>query len=387
MKSLTNFQGKDGSIRMRTGENIFKRKDGRWEARYRKGRDDSGKIVYGYCYGKTYAEAKQKLETAKGNYAQADCSAVVSKDKTLDYYATSWLHLNRLRLRDSTYVKYMGFLDHHIIPYLGDMPPTEITAQVVTSFSSYLLDTKGLSPKTAKDILVVLSSILRFTEKQLPHQVERVDFVYPTQEKPEIRVLSIEEQQALTNYLLTDMDSCKYGILLSLLTGLRIGELCALRWDHVFLDHRLLRVDASMQRMKNLDPNITSKTVVVIGAPKSQTSRRTIPLPDSVVSLGRRFCPADHGCFVLTGTEQYMEPRALQRRFAKYAKDCGLENVTVHTCRHTFATRCIEAGFEMKSLSEIMGHANTSITMNRYVHCSMDLKRKNMDKVRWPGIA
>lgn len=89
MKSLTDFQGKDVSIRMRTGENIFKRKDGRWEARYRKGRDASGKIVYGYCYGKTYAEAKQKLETAKGSYAQADCSAVVSKDKTLDYYATS----------------------------------------------------------------------------------------------------------------------------------------------------------------------------------------------------------------------------------------------------------------------------------------------------------
>ncbi|MCD7801442.1 MAG: tyrosine-type recombinase/integrase [Clostridiales bacterium] len=387
MKSLTDFQGKDVSIRMRTGENIFKRRDGRWEARYRKGRDSSGRIVYGYCYGRTYTEAKQKMEASKASYMQTGPVPAASKEWTLGYYADAWLRQNRLRLRDSTYVKYMGFLDNHIIPYLGDIPPTGVTAQTVASFSSYLLNTKGLSPKTAKDILVVLNSILRFIEKQLPNQVGQIDFVYPTQEKSEIRVLSVEEQQALTNYLLTDTDSCKFGVLLSLLTGLRIGELCALRWDHVFLDRKLLRVDASMQRLKNLDPNGASKTVVVIGAPKSQASRRTIPLPDSIVSLSRRFCPADRGSFVLTGTEQYMEPRTLQRRFAKYAKDCGLEHVTVHTCRHTFATRCIEAGFELKSLSEIMGHANTSITMNRYVHCSMELKRKNMDMVRWPGIA
>ena len=214
-----------------------------------------------------------------------------------------------------------------------------------------------------------------------------VEVVYPTVVRSEIRVLTVEEQQTLTAYLLKALDLCKFGILLALLTGVRIGELCALRWDHVLLDSKLLRVDASMQRMKNLSPNAGSKTVVVIGAPKSQCSIRTIPMPDYLVDLCHKLRPSDPEAFVLTGTAaSYMEPRTVQRKFAKYAEDCGLENVTVHTCRHTFATRCIEAGFEIKSLSEIMGHANVSITMNRYVHCSMNLKRENMEKVQWPGI-
>ena len=201
------------------------------------------------------------------------------------------------------------------------------------------------------------------------------------------RVLTVEEQQILTTYLLEDMNLCKFGILLALLTGIRIGELCALRWDHVLLDSKLLRVDASMQRLKNLSPDAGPKTAVVIGSPKSQSSIRSIPMPDYLVDLCNKLRPSDPKAFVLTGTAaSYMEPRTVQRKFAKYAEDCGLENVTVHTCRHTFATRCIEAGFEIKSLSEIMGHANVSITMNRYVHCSMNLKRENMEKVQWPGI-
>ncbi|MCD7860267.1 MAG: site-specific integrase [Firmicutes bacterium] len=372
---------------MRTGENIFKRKDGRREARYHRGRDSSGRILYGYCYGRTYAEAKQRLEQAKTSGVPPELHCAEQKEQTLRYWAQFWLQRNRLRLRDSTYVKYLGFLDNHILPYLGELTPSQLREEDVAAFSGELLGAKGLSSKTAKDILVVLHSILRFTEKQLPNTVERMDFVYPSQERAEIRVLSVAEQERLTNYLLTDTDACKFGVLLALLTGLRIGELCALRWDHVLLEHRLLRVDASMQRIRNLDANAASKTVVVIGAPKSQASRRAIPLAESLVNLAQSFSPEDSGSYVLTGTARYMEPRTLQRRFAKYARDCELENVTVHTCRHTFATRCIEAGFEMKSLSEIMGHANTAITMNRYVHCSMDWKRKNMEKVCWPGIA
>ena len=125
----------------------------------------------------------------------------------------------------------------------------------------------------------------------------------------------------------------------------------------------------------------------MIGSPKSQSSIRSIPMPYYLVDLCNKLRPSDPKAFVLTGTAaSYMEPRTVQRKFAKYAEDCGLENVTVHTCRHTFATRCIEAGFEIKSLSEIMGHANVSITKKRYVHCSMNLKRENMEKVQWPGI-
>lgn len=372
---------------MRTGENIFKRKDGRWEARYHKGRSASGGILYGYCYGKTYTEAKQNVEYAKRNFENTETHNAVPEQKPMHWYCDSWLQTNRLRLRDSTYIKYRGFLDHHINPFFGNLLPAEISSQTVSAFSDLLLETKGLSLKTVRDILSALNTIFHYITKHFPDLMGVVDVVYPAAAWSEIRVLTVEEQQILTTYLLEDMNLCKFGILLALLTGIRIGELCALRWDHVLLDSKLLRVDASMQRLKNLSPDAGSKTAVVIGSPKSQSSIRSIPMPDYLVDLCHKLRPSDPKAFVLTGTAaSYMEPRTVQRKFAKYAEDCGLENVTVHTCRHTFATRCIEAGFEIKSLSEIMGHANVSVTMNRYVHCSMNLKRENMEKVQWPGI-
>jgi len=397
---------------MRTGENIFKRKDGRWEARFRKGRDASGKIIYGYCYGRTYSEAKERAEKAKNQPEKPQ-----KDDRTkaaFSHYCNAWLQQNRLRMRDSTYIKYQGFLCNHIIPYFGDKAPSDIDTMMVTAFTEYLLGEKNLSVKTTKDILIVLNTVLRYTSRQLPGQLRNIDVIYPSKEPEEIRVLSVKEQEVLTNYLLQDMDRRKLGILLTLMTGIRVGELCALQWDHIMLAQKLMRIDSSMQRMKNLDADVASaanaanatnganaayaanananaanacaKTVIVMGPPKSRSSIRTIPLPDTLVSLCRPFRPENGAGYFLTGTNRLIEPRTMQRAFGRYARDCGLENVTVHTCRHTFATRCIEAGFEMKSLSEIMGHANVSITMNRYVHCSMELKQKNMEKVSWPGI-
>lgn len=136
-----------------------------------------------------------------------------------------------------------------------------------------------------------------------------------------------------------------------------------------------------MQRLRDLDCTGRGKTKVMIGCPKSDTSNRTIPLTDSAVRLCRQYDPHRPAAFLLTGTEQFMEPRLAQIRLAKYVKACGLDGVHFHTIRHTFATRCVEAGFEIKSLSEILGHANTSITMDCYVHSSMELKRMNMDKL------
>ncbi len=124
----------------------------------------------------------------------------------------------------------------------------------------------------------------------------------------------------------------------------------------------------------------------MIGAPSTDSSVRVIPLSASALTLCRSAGVCASGAFVLTGTAKYMEPRALQYRFKRYMRDCGLEGVHFHTLRHTFATRCVEVGFELKSLSEILGHANTSITMNRYVHSSFELKRDNMDKLSAVGL-
>lgn len=201
-----------------------------------------------------------------------------------------------------------------------------------------------------------------------------------------MRVLSREEQARLVAYLLTDMDACKFGVLLTLFTGMRIGELCALQWRSISLTEQTIRIDATLQRLRNTGEAGASRTRLVTGTPKSDTSARTIPLTDYAAQLCRRMDPHSPEAYVLTGTEHCMEPRALQYRMAKCTRECGLEGVHFHTLRHTFATRAVEVGFEIKSLSEVLGHANTAITLDRYVHSSLALKRDNMKKLEAAGF-
>ena len=369
----------------RKGENIFKRKDGRWEARYIKGHELSGKIQYGFCYGKTYKEAKDKVTRRKADLIAGIPTPVASNRHRFAYFCEEWLRLEKGKVKESTYVKYDTILNNHILPKLGGCFPQGITSQLVERFKQELLE-EGLAAKTVRDILMVLHTILKYTAARFPGILPTVEITYPKEPKKEARVLDIDEQRRLIAYLQTNMDACKFGILLALLTGLRLGELCALRWANVSLRNGTLHVDATMQRLRDDKSTGSGKTKVMIGSPKSDTSIRTIPLTDSAVRLCGQFDPHRPAAFLLTGTERFMEPRQVQKRLAKYTKECGLEGVHFHTIRHTFATRCVEAGFEIKSLSEILGHANTTITLDRYVHSSMDMKRANMEKLAKVGL-
>ena len=201
-----------------------------------------------------------------------------------------------------------------------------------------------------------------------------------------MRVLSRNEQEQFVSFLLDETDQCKFGVLLMLLSGVRIGELCALKWENVDLKERTMRVSSTLQRLRNTEADNEKRTRIVVSTPKSETSMRTIPLTDHVIRLCERFADKNTSAFILTGTEDYMEPRVLQYRIEKYTKECGLDGVHAHTLRHTFATRAVEVGFEIKSLSEILGHSNTTITLERYVHSSMELKRSNMDKLTAVGL-
>ncbi len=367
----------------RRGENIFKRKDGRWEARYIKGYDLSGKAKYGYCYGKTYTQAKEKVAVMK---VRKDSGTGRGQSKLkFSYYCGKWIEQRKLSVKPSTYAKYAAVIEKYIVPQLGGYHPTAITTEVVERFKLCLVTEKNLSAKTVRDILMILRMIAAFTRKQIPLMPEP-DILYPREQRKEMRVLTQEEQARLTRYLTADMDCCKFGVYLALTTGVRIGELCALRWRDISLVNRTVTVSATMQRLRNFDGDKGGKTVISIDTPKSSTSSRTIPLTKNAVALCKRFMTLDGNAFVLTGTEAYIEPRTLQYRFGRYVKDCGLEGVHFHTLRHTFATRCVEVGFEVKSLSEVLGHANTSITLNRYVHSSMELKKSNMDKLSAVGF-
>ncbi len=371
----------------RKGENIYKRKDGRWEARHIKGYKSDGTPKYGYCYGKSYREAKQKVVLAKSALITGAQNCTVFKKRRFAYYCDEWLKLNRSRVKASTYVKYCGMLEKHVKPYLGGCLVQSLSSVVIEQFSHDLLFEKELSPKTVKDILTMLHSIIQYIDKQFSEPLQKIEIMYPKVPKKEIRVLSREEQSAFVKYLLQDIDECKFGVLLSLLTGMRIGEVCALRWKNILLSEQVVKVKETMQRLKNFGEDPDGKTQIIISEPKSNTSVRMIPLTDHALKLCKIHRCNNPEAFVLTGDEKrFIEPRMMQYKLEKYTSDCGLDGVHFHTLRHTFATRCVEVDFEIKSLSEILGHSSPRITLERYVHSSMELKRDNMNKLTAIGF-
>ena len=200
-------------------------------------------------------------------------------------------------------------------------------------------------------------------------------------------MLSQDEQCRLVRYLTKDMDSCKFGVLFALMTGLRVGEVCALRTGDISLSERFVSVRETMQRVKNFDGG-SEKTKITFSSPKSATSARVVPLTNAAYELCRKWTRAfSPRAFLLTGSEEiYIEPRTLQYRIKKYSEDCGIEDMHFHVLRHTFATRCVEVGFEIKSLSEVLGHSTPRITLERYVHSSIEFKRQNMTKLEAVGL-
>lgn len=202
--------------------------------------------------------------------------------------------------------------------------------------------------------------------------------LYVKQIQKQMRILSSAEQDILTKHLIAHLDFTNLGILISLYTGIRIGELCALKWEDISFEDKCVHIHNTMQRLQT--KNISNKkTEIVISSPKSISSIRSVPIPEELFRLMLEQKGISHS-FILTGNaNRYVEPRTMQNRFKAILKKCNIANANFHSLRHTFATRCIELGFDLKSLSEILGHASVNITLNRYVHPSMELKTKHMN--------
>ena len=307
-----------------------------------------------------------------------------SEEAKFAEYCSQWLQNSQPRLKASTYAKYNSQIANHIVPMLGACCAATLTNAELDIFSGYLRETEGLSAKTQKDILVLLSSILKYAGKYEPRYL-LLHPEFPKVVRREMRVLSRAEQKRLIVYLTTDMDSVKFGILLALLTGMRIGEVCALKWEDISLPDERIRINRTLQRIQKSESG-SKRTQVVITAPKSAKSVRSIPMSPLALGLCQKMWSPNPQAYILTGTADYMEPRVLQYRLRKYTADCHLEDVHFHTLRHTFATRCMEVGVETKVLSDILGHSSISITLDRYVHASFDIKRENIQKLQAVGM-
>ena len=369
----------------RRGENIYKRKDGRWEGRAIRGRTPNGKALYAYLYGHSYKEVKRKM--ASVCYQEVQSPHRQNQAILFSEAAERWLSAKRLKVKDSTYARYQSLLENHILPHIGLYEVNLIKDEFIGDYVAGLLkhgrmDKRGgLSPKTVTDILAILKAILKYAGNHGQTVSVCFDDFSVRKSHREMRVLSVSEQDKLASLFTHDMDNKRLGVMISLYTGLRLGEVCALKWENIDLTNQVISVRSTMQRIRN-NTGIGGKTVVVITEPKSESSRRDIPIPDFLVPIMQKF-RRDRHSYVLSGfSDRFVEPRSMENYFKRCVAECGIAPANYHCLRHSFATRCIEVGFDVKSLSEILGHSSVSITLNRYVHSSYELKKQNMNRLK-----
>lgn len=348
----------------RRGENIYKRKDGRWEGRYKFGYNDSGKAKYRSVYGHSYAEVRSKLAPLKASVTAPYAACRLTVKELFD----EWLSAVKLRVKPSTYANYQMKVDKHILPEFGGLRYDSLMVQMINSYIQRKLDS-GLSAKYISDIIIVFKTMAKYTAKIHGFRNILTDVTLPKVHRKEKLVLTNIQQWKLCKYLTKNQSPTALCMLLSLYTGLRVGEVCGLMWRDIDFDKSILTVRRTVQRIRT-DKH---KTRIIADTPKSRTSRRTIPIPRFIMKMLRDSRSNDNH-YVLSDSEIVIEPRTLQRRFKSILKKADLPSVSYHSLRHAFATNCLQAGFDVKTLSEILGHASVETTLNRYVHTSMERK-------------
>ena len=317
---------------------------------------------------------------------------IVSKTKEVALFcelSCLWLSEVRHSVKESTFTRYHRIVHKHLNPLLQDKMIAKIDNNSIKTLYVSQLQGGGnrasLSPKTTNDILCVLKSIFKYG-RQLGYpctdlsQIKSISAVKsPTQILPEVTRKTVE-QTILDSEVTASDGRVKLGILFVLYTGLRIGELCGLKHENIDLENRCVTVTATVERIENLDVNATTKTKVIISEPKTESSARMIPIPSLLLDYLKSFL-TDADCYLLTGTKKYTEPHQFYLRYKTFMRRLGLEEYTFHALRHTFATRCIDNGFDAKTLSEILGHANVATTLSLYVHPTLEQKRRQMEKL------
>lgn len=369
----------------RRGDNIRKRKDGRWEARYTKDDYEDPSKKYGSVYGRTYQEAKDKrdLILKQGQQQKPLSRGLLFKD-----ILEVWQDANRVRLKEASISRYQNLIDTHILPELGSKRMGQLNASAINRFLSTKLEkgrldgSGGLSASYVRSITLVIGSAIRYGVAEGLCTPLLSPINKPSLPKKALSILSEKDQGLLEQELLDNINEEKLLIYLTLYTGLRIGEACALRWEDISLEAKLIYVRQTVSRVWYSE-NGKKHSKLVAGSPKTESSSRCIPICSKLYEIIKNFPYRKKHGYILSNhnSGSFVSPRTFEYRYKKILKTAKLEPVNYHTLRHTFATRCIERGVDIKSLSEILGHADASITLNTYVHSSIELKRMQLEKL------
>ncbi len=367
----------------RKGENIRKRKDGRWEARYQKGRKSDGSIQYGYVYAAKYADVKKKRNDIMASLnVKADAAQeTTGEDSVLFNELFDWWQADiREHIRTSSFCLYETILDHHLRPYFGKLPIKELTDSVTQEFISTKIK-ENLSPTYIRSIMVLFQTILKSVQNKYQCTVRIPAPQLPKQTKRMPEIFTAHEWKCLEEYLKRQTDEFSFGLLICMYTGVRIGELSGLRWEDYDAQNVQFKIKRTVYRMKNpaypQTPN-SSKTILCIGSPKTATSVRDIPLPLCLLADVQKH-QKESDVFILTGTKQIMEPRNIQKKYKKLLNQLNMRYLNFHSLRHNFATLSIQNGSDYRTVAELLGHSSVNTTLNTYVHSDIDQKRKCLE--------
>lgn len=343
-----------------------------------KGRRSDGKPVYGYVYARKYSECREKLARAKSQHMHTWKIVRMCGDGMVSDFMRYWLYsIVQPHVKASTFSNYATILDKWIKPFLGNKKLGKVGKEDVQRFISVLLE-HSLSAGTVRNIYSVLYAAMK--------KAQEYDYIYvnpcegidlPKPKTKEARVLSLQEQKQLEQTAREDENG--FAILLAIYTGLRVGEIGALKWNEVDLENGVIYVSQTIQRIQCYSHGAETKTELVIGSVKSCCSARVIPLPTCIIEQFKAHKEISSDEYVFTCHGHPLEPRVLQYRFKVLLEKAGLDDMNFHALRHTFATRCMELCFDIRTLSEILGHASAKMTLDRYGHSQMEHKRVAMN--------
>lgn len=303
--------------------------------------------------------------------------------KTFNQGIEAWLESIQYKNKTSTIVKYTNLYHNQIKEYFKDYNIDHINNNLLVEYLKDLSTSGrkdisgGLSNSSIALILHILQSTIHYLANI--HMINDFKINYRIKKNYEpIDVLTITEQNSLEEYLIKHLNPSTLGILLCLYTGLRLGEICALQWKDLDLDNQSLSINKTIQRLP--DNHNQYKTSLYIHNPKSSSSNRLIPMPLFIIGILNKL-KQDDSYYLISSTTKPMDPRTYQNHFQYYLKQANIRHVNFHVLRHTFATRCVESNIDIKTVSEILGHASINTTLNYYVYSSFEFKKQEIEKL------
>lgn len=300
-------------------------------------------------------------------------------NKTIREIAVAWKEYKRPYVKQSTMAAYLLILENHLLPAFGEKD--SLPEQSVQSFVLEKIEC-GLSVKSIKDILIVLKMVMKFGVKNEWMNYYEWDIKYPTNSvNKELEVLSVSNHRKILDHIQSHFTFTGLGIYISLSTGLRIGEICALKWNDINITEGTITVSRTIERIYMVEGE-KKHTELVISSPKTRNSCREIPMSKELLAIVKPLKKiVNDDFYVLTNDEHPTEPRTYRNYYNGLMEKLGIPRLKYHGLRHSFATRCIEAGCDYKTVSVLLGHSNISTTLNLYVHPNMEQKKRCITKM------